>query len=228
MSEDSAPRNRKERRAAAKSSGKPVEPATSTPKLKMAQPDRSGPKSKTMMDLYEEKKALLEKGQPFDAKGEDAHVMDSGGNIFDAGLMEDEPIGLVGNAVFWSLSLSMVHLMLDVLVYSQYRQEMEWRPIIERTLFVLPVLFLLTLMLKSEIASRFEMLRQLLFFVVAVGAGCYVIHAANRFGYYAVMKRCPPLGTLWIWSVIEMRLEFAAASVAADLGYLWWMGYEVF
>ncbi|KAK5167655.1 uncharacterized protein LTR77_007354 [Saxophila tyrrhenica] len=228
MADDDGPRNRKERRAAAKQSGKAVEPPSSTPKIKMAQPDRSGPKSKTFMDLYEEKKDLLDQGQPFASKYEDGRVRDEGGNILEAGLGDDEEIGPVGMAVFWALTLGMVHFTLDVLVYSQYRQEIEWWEIVKRTAFMMPILFLMILTMKSAMASRFRVARQIFFLGVAIAAGCYTIHAANAKGYYAVMKRCPPLGTLWVWSVIEMDLPYASVSVMVDIWYLWWKGYSAF
>ena len=227
MSEE-GPRNRKERRAAAKESGKAMAPPTSTPKVKMAQPDRSKPTSKTLMDLYDEKKSLLEHGQPFDQKYVDGLARDEGGNILEAGLGDGEPIGPVGNAIFWSISLTMIHFTFDVLVYNQYRQKIEWWDIAGRTLTILPVLFLLVFTMQSKTALSFPMARQILFLTIAIGAGCYTIHVANRYGYYAVMKQTPPLGTLWIWSVVEMKLAFAAASVVVDLGFLWYKGYSAF
>ena len=226
MSEE-GPKNRKERRAAAKESGKPVPAATSTPKIKMQQPDRSGPKSKTLLDLYEEKKSLLEHGQPFDAKHEDGAVRDEGGNILEAGLGDGDPIGPFGNAVFWSVSLAMIHFTLDVLVWNQYRQEIEWWPLFQRTFTILPVLFLLLYMMASETASKFPFIKQIFFLAVGVSAGCYTIYAANRYDYFAVMKQAPPLGTLWIWSVIEMELKYAAACVMANVGFLWYNGYSI-
>ena len=227
MSEE-PPKNRKERRAAAKESGKPIASATQTPKFKLQEPDRSGPKSKTLLDLYEEKKALLDQGQPFDKKYEDGLARDEGGNILEAGLGPDEPIGPIGNAVFWASSLGMVHFTLDVLVYNQYRQTIEWREIVTRSLMILPVLWLLIFTMQSQTASKFPLAKQTLFFLIAVGAGCYTIHAANRYGYYAVMKQTPPLGTLWVWSVIEMNLIPAAVSVGIDVAFLWLGGYDAF
>lgn len=55
-----------------------------------------------------------------------------------------------------------------------------------------------------------------------------MIYVGNTYDYYAVMKQAPPVGTLWVWSVIEMRLEFCLASVAVNLGYLWWNGFSTF
>lgn len=229
MDERGNPRNRKERRAAAKEAGTPISTPTTTPTLKMAQPDRAKPKGKTLIDLYNEKKALLEQGQPFDSKHSDGQARDEGGNILEAGLggPDDEPIGPLGQAVFWSVTLGMLHFTLDVLVYNQYRQEMEWRPIFQRTLTILPVLFLLVYLLRSETAARFGTIKQGFYLVLAAAVGCYTIHVSNRYDYYAVMKQAPPLGTLWVWSVIEMNLGFAAVSVLINVAYLIWKGYSI-
>lgn len=231
MDDSQTPRNRKERRAAAKESGKPMEPPTSAPKvapkIKMVKPDRSKPKEKTLLDLYEEKKSLLEHGQPFDPKYEDGKVRDEGGNILEAGLEVDEPIGAFEQAVFWCVVLSMLHFTLDVLVYNQYRQEIEWPEIWKRTFTMLPILFLMVLIMRSKTADRFEAARQILYLGIAAATGCYTIHVSNMYEYFAVMKQAPPLGTLWIWSVIEMRLPYAAASIVINLGYLWWKGYTI-
>ena len=182
-----------------------------------------------MLDLYEEKKSLIDQGQPFDSKYEDKKVRDESGNILEAGLggPDDEPIGPIGNAVFWSVVLAMIHFTLDVLVYNQYRQNILWDAIFKRTAFILPILFLVVWMLGSETANKFATAKQVVCCAVGIAVGCYTIHITNAYDYFFVMKQAPPLGTLWIWSVIEMKLPYAAASVAADLGYLWWMGYSV-
>ena len=232
MADDQEPRNRRERRAAAKKDSKPISPATSQPKIKLAQPDRSTPKTKTLLDLYEERKTLLSKGQPFSPIHTDGNTRDESGNILEAGLTgpddNDEPIGPLGQAIFWSVCLAMFHFTLDVLTYNQYRQSIEWAPIFTRTGKVLPILWFVIFMLRTGTARRWPRLRQVFFLALAVGAGCYTIYAGNEFSYYAVMKRAPPLGTLWVWSVIEMDLPFALISVAVDLAYLWYKGYSAF
>lgn len=225
---ESTPKNRKERRAAARESGKPVEPPKSAPKIKMAQPDRSRPAGKTLLDLYEEKKELLDKGQPFDSQYEDGLPRGESGNILEAGLGDGEPIGPIGDAFFWATCLCMFHFTLDVLVYNQYAQEIDWSSIVKRCATVLPTLFIVIYMMRSATAKRFALARQIAFFVVSVGTGCYTIHVGNKHEYFAVMKQAPPLGTLWVWSVIEMDLMFAASSVVIELAYLWWKGYSAF
>jgi hypothetical protein len=63
--------------------------------------------------------------------------------------------------------------------------------------------------------------------VMSVVVGCYTVTAVNKNGYFAVMKRVPPLGTLWVWAVVEMDLLVGAASLLAVAGYTWWNGFAV-
>lgn len=189
----------------------------------MAQPDRSGPKTKTLYELAEERSALLSKGQPFDPKHQDGKVRDEQGRV-----LEDAPIGHVGESIFLSSSLAMLHFTLDVLVYQQYRQDIEWFTIAKRTITLFPVLFFSIYMLHTKTAKSLDLLRQLFHLALAVGAGCYMIYAGNTYDYYAMMKRAPPLGTLWIWSVIEMRLPYALLSIVIDGAFLLKNGYTMF
>lgn len=229
MASEEKPKNRKERRAAAKESGNPVEQATSTPKIKMVRPDYDAkPKGKTLLDLYEEKKELLDKGQPFDSQYQDGLPRGESGNILEAGLGDGEPIGPVGDAIFWAACLTMFHFTLDVLVYNQYAQETVWPAIYKRTGTILPILFLVIYISRTNLAKRLGVVRQMFFFAVAVGTGCYLIHAGNTYDYLAVMKQAPPLGTIWVFSVIEMDVWFAASSLLVDVLFLWYMGYSAF
>ena len=41
------------------------------------------------------------------------------------------------------------------------------------------------------------------------------------------MKRAPTLGCLWIWSVIELDLGLAVASLACAGAFLWRGGYSI-
>ncbi|KAF2452634.1 hypothetical protein BDY21DRAFT_358730 [Lineolata rhizophorae] len=235
MSDTPSPRNRRERRAAARAAG---HSPNRSPNIPMKKPDYDArPKGKTLYDLAAERQELLAKGTPFESGG--------GGGGDGATTVEDQvetirqheqssfvhadEFGAVDMAVLYTAGLSMLHFMLDVLVYNQYRQNIEWPAIWGRTLRVAPMLFVIIYLLHTQTATiKLGLLRQVLFLGAAVWAGCYMIHAANRHGYFAVMKRVPPIGTLWVWSVIEMQLWFAVASVITVGGFYWWGGYEAF
>ncbi len=70
-------------------------------------------------------------------------------------------------------------------------------------------------------------LRQVIFFITSVYAGCYLIHITNTAGYMAVMKQAPPLGCLWVWSVIELELPWAVLSLTGAGTFLWQKGYSI-
>ena len=91
-----------------------------------------------------------------------------------------------------------------------------------------PTFFLAVYLTHVDFSYRFPILRDATFFGGSVVAGCYLVYSGNKHGYFYVMKSAPPIGTLWIWSVVEMSLPFAATSAAAVLGYIWWNGFDFF
>lgn len=228
MASPEQPRNRKERRAAerkGKAAGSSSKPKTMDDII-LEQPNRTRPDGKTLFQLADERQAELDRanGRPTTVKIPMENEKDG-----DWEFMSDDPLGAGGDAVLYGVSLTMLHFTLDVLVYNQYRQEIVWKEIWTRTGIVLPILMLLVYMLHPTPKNRYLLIGKQLFFLVAsVVAGCYLVKSGNKWGYYAVMKRAPPLGTLWVWSVIEMQLGFALPGLAIVVGYTWYYGYGLF
>jgi hypothetical protein len=219
-------RNRAQRRAAARETAKdPSFLNQTTSPFELKQPDRSGPKGKTLYELAAERQAELE-AEGFYAKNPAPKSRDEGDNA--QFWSDDDPIGPFGESVVYSVSLAMLHFTLDVMVFHQYRQDIEWREIFVKTGTMLPALFIVVYALHSRAASRFPRVKQVFFLAASIAAGCYLVRSGNEDGYYAVMKRAPPVGSLWVWSVIEMELGYALAHVAVVLGYMWWFGYGTF
>jgi hypothetical protein len=225
MSDPDQPRNRKERRAAAKKNGTPFEPTSQISKkgveMLLAHPDRSGPKGKSLFDLAAERQAELNKLNP--NRNRDDSNTPPGETPFN-----DDPIGPFGTALLYSISLCMLHFTLDVIVYSQYREAVVWNEIITRTATAFPGFLVVVYLLHVETATKVPILRNLFFLTTSVAAGCYMVYSGNLHGYFYVMKTAPPIGTLWVWSVVEMDIAYALASIVAVVGYLLWNGFEVF
>ncbi|MCJ1389468.1 hypothetical protein MMC18_002325 [Xylographa bjoerkii] len=197
-------------------------------------PTRDATKHKTLFDIATERQAELQGGQPFSSPStadvKPAIVTttinhDGTLSVPSGTLPEDSLIGPLGETIFYAITLTMLHFTLDVLVHQQYRQEIGWNMIIQRTAITLPILAVLVYFFHTRASAIWA---QVMFLGLSVAAGCYVIYSSNVESYFAVMKRAPPLGTLWVWSVIEMRLEVALLSVVAVLGYFWWGGYSIF
>lgn len=53
-----------------------------------------------------------------------------------------------------------------------------------------------------------------------------MIYITNEYSYYAVLKRAPPLGVIWIWSVIELNLVCAVESLLTCVAFSLWGGYS--
>lgn len=73
--------------------------------------------------------------------------------------------------------------------------------------------------------------RTLLFFLpLAIVLGGTLVQTTNQAGYYAVMKRAPSIGTMWVWCVLEISSPLAA--LVALLVPLGWgvgvMGYKIY
>jgi hypothetical protein len=86
-----------------------------------------------------------------------------------------------------------------------------------------PVLFLLTYLFHPRKDNR---LAQLAAFVASVAAGVWMVKATNRYGYFKVMKRAPQIGTLWVWTVMEMDKEWALLSLVGVVAWGWYSGYS--
>lgn len=68
---------------------------------------------------------------------------------------------------------------------------------------------------------------QVIFFIASVACGTRVIYISNEHGYYYSMKQAPPLGIIWIWSVIELNLFWAVGSMVACAGYIKYYGFTI-
>jgi hypothetical protein len=214
MNDEPPPRNRKERRAAAREDArKPSNP--SSVEIKFAHPNRSKPKTKTLLEIAEEKRAQLEKEHPDKLK---SSIPED----------EDESLGPLGESIVYSVALSIIHFTLDILVFYQYRREIEWKEIFFRAARVLPALCCILYLFRTKTANHVPQLKQMFFFTLSVSAGCYLIYSGNKNGYYYVMQTAPALGTLWIWSCVEMQLAFAVVHVIVVVVYTWWNGFTTF
>jgi hypothetical protein len=214
--------NRKERRA--KEANNATTPHPFDPSVQLDEesvknilkhPDRAGPKGKTLFEMADERQRELDAAKP---KSRIVEVQEA----------LNEPVGAVGDAILYAISMTALHLMLDVIVYNQYREAIVWDEIFKRAATASPVFALLVYLTHVDFSSRFPVLRNLAFLAGSIAAGCYIIWSANTKGYFYVMKAAPPMGALWVWSVIEMSLPYAATNVLAVVAYIWYNKFEFF
>jgi hypothetical protein len=95
-------------------------------KFKLEHPDRSGPdpSQQTLLDIAEQQ-GLLKTQTAEKVNNEEAPD-------------NEPPVGRLGESILWSLSLTMLHVTLDVLVSHQYAIELEWLAIGRRAAQAFP------------------------------------------------------------------------------------------
>lgn len=154
------------------------------------------------------------------------------------GQLPDQVVNPWVDTILLTVSLSALHFTLEALTVHQYADELRWKTVFWHTVLqAFPILFLLihfmhghlvSIRMSKQAAEAIAGLKQLLFLVIANICGCYLIYLTNDQGYMAVMKNAPSIGTIWVWSVIELGLFGALAGVAGPGAYAWYYGYGIF
>lgn len=227
------PRNRKERRAQAhrKSS-----PDISTVPIVLSQPSRAPPSHKTLLETAAERELLNSNTQAKhlnDFPSIVTTVINPDGSLSDPLETASTSAGPVRtpylDIALYTLNLTLLHFTLTLLVHHQYATE---RPsvkglILSSTVFSFaPWLILLLVFLLHPRSSDLPI--QLLFAVMSIAAGCWLVYATNDEPYMAVMRKAPALGTLWVWAIVEMKWEWGVGCLGVVGGLGWWKGYSIF
>ncbi|KZL85802.1 hypothetical protein CI238_05280 [Colletotrichum incanum] len=215
--------------------------------IPLAHPDRSGPSEATLLQLAQERGLFKQAEQDPRNKNlpKGAVRIDKPSKEDNSDDEEDDDeeallsptMDRIMDTLLWAVSLAMVHGTLDVLVQNQYAMKIEYPAIISRTLVAFLVLSFLFYNLHAHPTSpnlvpglplRFQHpIRQAIFFVASTWAGCHLIYITNKFSYLYILKQAPTLGCVWIWSVLELDLTVAVASLAAAGVYLVQGGYAI-
>lgn len=245
--------NRRQRRA----KGPQTAPLESADDIPLSRPSSDGGgsrgKTKTLYEIAAERQAQMgTQGQGFSAvnatkenvkyvkvtpDGKTVDITEDGKEIAQS---QDEDPSPVLDSLFLAASLSALHFTLDVLTVHQYAEELRILPIFLHTLLVvLPTLCFLVHLIHGHLLGLPEaalsqrtrnfvrILQQGLFIATANVAGCYLIHLTNDRGYYAVMKKAPSVGTVWVWSVLELGLVGSLAGVTGPGIYAWYHGHSI-
>ncbi|KAL8648745.1 MAG: hypothetical protein Q9226_005868 [Calogaya cf. arnoldii] len=222
MASQEAPRNRKERRAQAKQRSSPDG-------IPLAHPKQQAPKGKTLIDIAEERQLLqrTNKGTPSITTTR----INPDGSITElpqTSVFPENVSTTYLDIVLYSTSLILLHFTLTFLVHHQYGSE---RPSL-LPLFLLstvysPAPWLIVLLVALLHPRASHPLMQFLFAAMAIVAGAWLVQASNDDPYMAVMKKAPALGTLWVWGIVELRWETAAACLVVTGGWGRWKGYAL-
>jgi hypothetical protein len=178
------------------------------------------------------------------ASGEVSHFHPEDADSLSAGLPP------LIDTILLSLPLAAVHFTLAFLAAHQYAQEIRVRQLArESVLVAFPTLTFLIHLAHGHIISfgsrrksqhetpnsttrnitkaLIPTFRTVFFLPLAVYLGGCLVLVTNESPYYAVMKRAPAIGTLWVWCVLEMSVGAALLGVLGPIGWgVLWKGYR--
>ncbi|RJE20960.1 hypothetical protein PHISCL_06696 [Aspergillus sclerotialis] len=230
------PKNRKQRRAA----------ASSNLSIPLAHPPRDAPKdkanSKTLVDLIGERQTDLSNANPnpnyefitvdpsalSESDKAQFKPIDSNPSVE---IEPDQPLPPLIDTILLSLPLTTLHLTLAFLAAHQYAENVPlsalfwesglWLTLLPLSWDKLSPSFLRKLLFPPTIKTS-------IFLLLALLLGAKLVAITNEDPYYAVMKRAPAIGTLWVWSILEVPLGAAVLGALGPLGWaVWWKGYGI-
>ncbi|KAH9999340.1 hypothetical protein BJV77DRAFT_976748 [Russula vinacea] len=107
-------------------------------------------------------------------------------------------------------------LLIPILIHFQYGQHPSWDVISERMLSGVP----------NFSANRYKPTRwmQASLFVLSVASGTRMIYQVNYSNWRVNMQQCPPLGTIWVYTVLQLDLGPAVIALSAVAFWVWWTG----
>lgn len=123
--------------------------------------------------------------------------------------------------LIWSIPFTSLFVLLDVMIHQQYAMHPTLAQEFGRMIGTVPIL--VAIIWLTTISPRIPRdIMQYLFFAAAIMMGSSFIWIFHKSPFMEVIRRTPPLGTLWIYCVVKLDLIPCVTSVAAVGGFAWW------
>ncbi|CAE6531852.1 unnamed protein product [Rhizoctonia solani] len=153
-------------------------------------------------------------------------IKDTG--ILDQLPAEEEQLSPVADSILdtaiMAIPLSTLYIVLDLLVQQQYAQQPTIKEELGRVVTNVPILFILIHYTNKRKATP---MAQLFLFLTAILAGPRMIWLVNKGSWLHVTRQAPPLGAIWVYTIIQLNLVPAAASLIVVFGLAKFMGWKL-
>lgn len=218
-------------------------PTESNADVTLSQPNRTPSSHKTLIQIAEERQLLnrgdQKKKTPINPKSVITTTINPDGTLSNPVISSNDQHHqhddlLVVETPYldiflYTFTLTILHFTLTLLVHHQYASKPpSLGPLfLSSTVFTLTptLLFVLVFVLHPRSGQPAT---QALFAAMSTLAGAWLAYATNEEPYMAIMMKAPVLGTLWIWAIVELKWEWALATLSILGGWGWWKGYTIF
>jgi len=128
------------------------------------------------------------------------------------------------NAILLIIPFSSLYVMMDILAHRQYGQHFTTLGILEGAS---SRIFLLSLFVFFTTRHKADRRMQAFLFAASVASGIRLIYVVNRSNWRVVMRQCPPLGTLWVYTIVQLQLLPAVGALSLVAGWVWWKDMQI-
>ncbi|PVG04472.1 hypothetical protein CPB86DRAFT_748068 [Serendipita vermifera] len=154
-------------------------------------------------------------------------IQESG--IFDDSLEEEEVVEVqpndgkpdfadeIFNTVILLIPFASLYVAMNIMVKQQYAQHPTFKEELGELVSAFPILALFIFY-----TSRYKShpLLQAALSIASVASGARMIHLVNNGSWGVVIRQCPPLGVIWIYTIVQLPLTYACAALALVYGYV--------
>ncbi|KIJ20173.1 hypothetical protein PAXINDRAFT_107987 [Paxillus involutus ATCC 200175] len=141
--------------------------------------------------------------------------------------VDDGPLPLA-EEIFNALVIIMPHtfflIMMDILIHHQYAKQPTIRDIADRLVNTFPIM---AIFMFYTVRHKDNTIAQLALFLLSLGVGPRMIWLVNRGSWLTNLAQCPQVATIWLYTVVQLRLSLALLSLALIGGWTWWTGMSL-
>jgi len=141
--------------------------------------------------------------------------------------VEEEEISLcdeIFNAVMLIMPFSSLLLLMEILIHHQYGKTASFEILTDRMLSGVPILSLFIFYTNRHKRDR---RMQLLLYIISIAVGSRMIYQFNHASWLVNMKQCPPLATIWIYTIIQLELIPAFLNLVVVGVFVWWKDLKI-
>ncbi|KAG8764324.1 hypothetical protein FRC15_007686 [Serendipita sp. 397] len=128
------------------------------------------------------------------------------------------------DTVILLIPFSFLYVGMDIMVKQQYAQHPNFREELEQYLSAIPILALFIFY-----SNRYKpkLLLQIAMSLASVASGCRLVYIINKSPFGIVIQQAPPLGVIWVYTIVQLHLAYACLALAAVFVYVRAYGMKI-
>ncbi|CAK5275582.1 unnamed protein product [Mycena citricolor] len=129
------------------------------------------------------------------------------------------------NALLLVTPCSFLLLMMQILIYNQYGQDVNYKRLTDKMISGVPILSIF-IFYTSRYKRDYRLQRIL--FLMATAVGSRTVFLAKQASYLKNIEQTPPLITLWVYLIVQLDLGLAVLSLVGVGAFVWWKDLNLF